>query len=297
MMPTATDPPHTLRDALRLAVSHFAHSGIFFGHGQADAYDEAAFLVTRALALPAERIDVFLDAALLPQERETLLRLIDERVRTRTPAAYLLGEAWLQGFRFYVDKRCIIPRSFIGELLRDAMQPWIAEPQAVTRVLDLCTGSGCLAIIAAHAFDEAAVDAADVSEDALAVAARNIADYGLQDRVRPVHSDLFDALEGERYDLILCNPPYVTDDSMERLPPEYRHEPRLALAGGADGMDLVRHIVGLASRHLAPGGMLVVEVGDGRAFVEQAFPDLNLTWLTTSAGDDMVFLVPAEELP
>ena len=213
------------------------------------------------------------------------------------PAAYLLNESWLQGYRFYVDTRCIIPRSFIAELLKDELQPWVEDAHAVGRVLDLCTGSGCLAIMAANAFPRAEIDALDVSLDALAVAARNVDDYDLRARVRLLSSNLFEAVEGRSYDLILCNPPYVTNAAMDKLPPEYGHEPRLALAGGADGLDLVRKIVAGARAMLAPGGLLVVEVGDGRAAVERAMAGLSLTWLTTSAGDDMVFLARRDDLP
>ena len=287
----------TVRDALRYAVTTFHEGGIFFGHGQADAYDEAVFLVMRALSLPIERMDVFLDAFLTIGEINTLLELIDRRVRTRTPVAYLLNESWIQGYRFYVDSRCIIPRSFLGELLHDGLDAWVADPDAVERVLDLCTGSGCLAIMAADAFPKADVDAVDISVDALAVARRNIDDYGLRSRVHPVSSDLFQELDERRYDLILSNPPYVTEAAMAELPPEYRHEPHLALAGGNDGIDLVRRIIKQARAHLEPHGVLIVEVGDGRAAVERAFPDVPLTWLATSAGDDMVFAARAEDLP
>ena len=287
----------TVRDTLRFAVTRFNEAGLYFGHGQIDAYDEAVFLVLRALALPLERMEVFLDAFLTMGEINSLLQLIDRRVRTRMPAAYLLNEAWLQGYRFYVDARCIVPRSFIAELLKDELQPWIAEPEAVHHVLDLCTGSGCLAIMAAQVFPNAQVDALDLSLEALAVATRNVDEYGLRSRVRLLSSDLYEAIAGRRYDLILCNPPYVTSAAMETLPPEYRHEPGMALAGGADGMDLVRRIVRGAQAHLLPGGVLIVEVGDGREAVERSFGQLPLTWLTTSAGDDMVFLAQRDDLP
>jgi ribosomal protein L3 glutamine methyltransferase len=287
----------TIRDALRFAVTSFNEAGLFFGHGQVDAFDEAVFLVLRALSLPVERMEVFLDAFLTIGEINSLLQLIDRRVRSRLPAAYLLNESWLQGYRFYVDARCIIPRSFIAELLKDELQPWVEDPLAVRSALDLCTGSGCLAVMAAHVFPKADIDAIDVSLDALAVATRNVDDYGLRARVRLLSSNLFEAIEGRRYDLILSNPPYVTQTAMEALPPEYKHEPSLALAGGTDGMDLVRNIIRNANAHLTPGGLLIVEVGDGRDAVERIFPDLPLTWLTTSAGDDMVFLARQEDLP
>jgi ribosomal protein L3 glutamine methyltransferase len=286
----------TLRDVLRYAVTRFNEKPIFFGHGQLDAFDEAAFLVTRALKLPLERIDVFLDAFLTHAEINTLLELIERRVKTRVPVAYLLGEAWLQGYRFWVDSRVIIPRSFIGELLKEEMAPWVQGAATVRSVLDLCTGSGCLAIIAADVFVNSKVDAVDISVDALAVAARNVEEYGLGERVRPLESDLFEALGASRYDLIVCNPPYVTDQALSKLPREYAHEPTLALAGGPDGLDVVRRVVAEAGAHLNPRGLLVIEVGDGRAAVEREYPDLPMIWATTSAGDDMVFLVRAEDL-
>jgi ribosomal protein L3 glutamine methyltransferase len=287
----------SVRDVLRYAVTQFNQAGLHFGHGQADAFEEAAFLVLRGLSLPLDRLDVFLDAYLTHGEINSLLQLIDRRVRQRLPAAYLLNEAWLQGHPFYVDARCIVPRSFVAELLADDLAPWVEDPHTTMRVLDLCTGSGCLAILAALTFPHAQIDALDLSMDALAVATRNVETYNLRARVRLLSSDLFEAVEGQRYDLILTNPPYVTEAAMEALPAEYRQEPRMALAAGADGMDVVRRILRDARRHLSPKGLLVVEVGDGRAAVERAFPDLPLTWLTTSAGDDMVFLAHAADLP
>jgi ribosomal protein L3 glutamine methyltransferase len=287
----------TIRDALRFAVTRINEANLFYGHGQIDAFDEASFLIMRALSLPVERLEIFLDAFLTIGEINSLLQLIERRVRSRMPAAYLLNEAWLQGFRFYVDTRCIVPRSFIAELLRDELQPWIEDPGSVRRILDLCTGSGCLAVLAANVFPNAQIDAVDLSIDALAVATRNIDDYNLRSRVRLVSSNLYEALAGQRYDLILCNPPYVTTAAMEQLPPEYRHEPRMALAGGSDGMDLVRTIVRQSREHLNDGGSLFVEVGDGREAIERSFMGLPLTWLNTSAGDNMVFLVRREDLP
>ncbi len=287
----------TVRDVLRYAVTRFNESRVYFGHGQADAYDEAVFLVMRSLRLPLERLDTFLAAYLTQAEINMLIQQIELRVKKRIPAAYLLNEAWLQGYRFYVDERVIIPRSFLGELLRDQLEPWVAEPEKVTAVLDLCTGSGCLAIMAADLFPNAAIDAADISRDALAVAERNVKDYGLEERVRLVESDLFKALGERRYDLILSNPPYVTDASMAKLPAEYKREPRLALAGGPDGMGVIRRLLHEGAAHLKPGGLMFVEVGGERATVERQFGDIPMTWLTTSAGDDMVFLVRQDELP
>jgi len=287
----------TLRDVLRYAVTRFNEAQLAFGHGQADAFEEAAFIVLRTLKLPIERLDFFADAYLTHAEIHDLLQVIDRRVKKRLPAAYLLNEAWLRGYKFYVDERVIVPRSFIGELLDEGLAPWVQDAAEVRDVLDMCTGSGCLAIMAADQFPQASVDAADISADALQVARRNVADYHFEQRVNLVKSDLFAALGTKRYDLILCNPPYVTDAAMARLPAEYAQEPRLALAGGADGMTLVKTLVRQARGHLKRGGLLVVEVGDGRAAAEKIFSDLPLTWITTSAGDDMVFLARQEELP
>ena len=287
----------TIRDVLRYAVTRMNEGGVFFGHGQVDAVDEALFLVLRSLQLPIERADLFLDAFLTHAEINALIQAIDQRVRKRTPAAYILREAWLQGYRFYVDERAIIPRSFLAELLKDGLPPWVQQPEAVADVLDMCTGSGCLAIMAADVFEKAHVDAVDISPDALAVAKRNIADYQLGKRVTAVQSDLYGDLPSKRYDVILCNPPYVTDESMAALPREYQQEPRLALAGGADGMAIVRRLVRGARGYLKRGGLLFVEVGGGRAAAEQALKDVPLTWLTTSDGDDTVFMARQEELP
>ncbi|HTN50167.1 MAG TPA: 50S ribosomal protein L3 N(5)-glutamine methyltransferase [Burkholderiaceae bacterium] len=287
----------TLRDVLRYAVTRFNEAQLAFGHGQADAFEEAAFIVMRTLKLPTERLEFFADAYLTHAEINDLLQVIDRRVKKRLPAAYLLNEAWLRGYRFYVDERVIIPRSFIGELLDDGLAPWVQDRGTIAEVLDMCTGSGCLAIMAADVFPNATVDAVDVSADALQVARRNVADYQLEQRVNLVKSDLFASLGTKRYDLIVCNPPYVTDGAMAGLPPEYTHEPKLALAGGADGMNFVKTLVRQARGHLKRGGMLIVEVGDGRAAAEKTFGDLPLTWLTTSAGDDQVFMARQEELP
>ena len=287
----------TLRDVLRYAVTRFNEAQLAFGHGQADAFEEAAFIVMRTLKLPTERLEFFADAYLTHAEINDLLQVIDRRVKKRLPAAYLLNEAWLRGYRFYVDERVIIPRSFIGELLDDGLASWVQERNAVTEVLDMCTGSGCLAIMAADVFPHASVDAVDISADALQVARRNVADYQLEQRVTLVKSDLFSALGTKRYDLIVCNPPYVTDGAMTRLPVEYTHEPKVALAGGADGMKFIKTLVRQARGHLKRGGLLIVEVGDGRPEAEKTFGDLPLTWLTTSAGDDMIFLARQEELP
>jgi ribosomal protein L3 glutamine methyltransferase len=286
----------TLRDLLRYAVSRFNSAGVFFGHGSSNAFDEAAYLLLHTLKLPLDRLDPFLDARLLPEEVAAVVRVIEQRATERLPAAYITHEAWLGEYRFYVDERVIVPRSFIAELIPSQFSPWVAVPDEVTDILDLCTGSGCLPIMLADAFPHAHVDAVDISADALAVAQRNVSDYELQDRIALIESDLYTKLPQKKYDIIVSNPPYVNADSMTKLPQEYMREPQLALAGGADGMDLVRTIVAGATERLKPQGILVVEIGNEREHAEAAFPDLELTWLSTSAGDDMVFLLTAEQL-
>ncbi len=287
----------TVRDVLRHAVGRFNAAKLSFGHGSVDAWNEAVYLVLFHLHLPLDRLEPFLDARLTADERRSLLALIDRRVVERVPAAYLTGEAWLGEYRFTIDPRVIVPRSFIAELLFEHLAPWIEDPDAVRSVLDLGTGSGCLAIIAADAFDGARVDAVDLSRDALDVARINVDAYALAERVHLVESDLFAALPARRYDLILSNPPYVNDASMADLPAEYGREPRMALAGGSDGLDLVRRILDEAPARLNRNGLLVIEVGHERLHVEAAFPDLPCTWLTTSGGDDAVFAVQAADLP
>jgi ribosomal protein L3 glutamine methyltransferase len=286
----------TVRDCLRFAVSRFNEAKLFFGHGSNNAHDEAAYLILHTLHLPPDTLELYLDATLTAPERDLVLAVLKRRVKERLPAAYLTHEAWLTGHRFYVDKRVIVPRSFIAELLQEQLAPWIADPASIRSVLDLCTGSGCLAILAALHFPDARVDAADISSDALDVAQRNIYDYHLQDRVRTVDSDMNSALKGRRYDLILSNPPYVTGGAMAALPEEYRHEPALALTSGEDGLDHVRVILGNAAQHLTDNGMLVVEIGHNREAVEAAFPALPFIWPETSAGEDMVFILRQADL-
>ena len=297
MINSATDELITVRDWLRWAVSHFNEAGLAYGHGTDNAWDEAVWLVLATLHLPRDTLEPWLDARLTTSERLTLLNNLQQRVMHRLPTAYLVQEAWLGPFRFYVDQRVIVPRSYFAELLEDGFAPWIEDPEAVGAALNLCTGSGCLAILMAHAFPNASVDAIDVSADALAVARRNIADYGLEDRVHAIESDLFAAVQGKRYDLILCNPPYVTTAAMEALPAEYRHEPALALAAGADGLDVVRRILAEAREHLNPGGVLAIEVGHNQDLVTEAFPDLTAVWLDTEHAEGKVFLVAREDLP
>ena len=296
MFKQAANQLSTPRDLLRFAISRFNEAKLFFGHGCLNAVDEAAYLILHALHLPHDRLDPFLDAKLLQQEVESVLQLIEQRIVKRVPAAYLTHEAWLGDFKFYVDERVIVPRSFIAELLREQLAPWIADPDSVTCALDLCTGSGCLAILMAHAFPQAQVDAVDVSPDALAVAQRNISDYELAQQVTPIESDLFKALAGRTYDLIISNPPYVDQAAMAALPQEYRHEPTVALASGADGLDHIRVILKQAAQHLNPGGLLVVELGHNRSVLEVAFPQLECTWPDTSAGNESVFLIEREKL-
>ena len=286
----------TVRDWLRFAVSRFNESKLFFGHGSDNAFDEAAYLILHTLHLPLDRLEPFLDASLTHGESEEVQAVIERRVRERLPAAYLTNEAWLGEHRFYVDERVIVPRSFIAELLNEQLAPWVEEADAVTRALDLCTGSGCLAILAALAFPNAEVDAVDLSADALEVAAKNVADYGLADRIELIESDLFAALDGRSYDVILSNPPYVNAESVAALPPEYQAEPALALGSGEDGLDATRQILAAAKDHLNPGGLLVVEIGHNRDALEAAYPNLPFTWLDTEGGDQFVFMLRREDL-
>ncbi|HET9463800.1 MAG TPA: 50S ribosomal protein L3 N(5)-glutamine methyltransferase [Thiobacillus sp.] len=286
----------TVRDWLRFAVSRFNEAKLFFGHGTDNAFDEAAYLILHTLHLPLDRLEPFLDASLTHGESEEVQAVIERRVRERIPAAYLTNEAWLGEHRFYVDERVIVPRSFIAELLPEQLAPWVESPDEVTRALDLCTGSGCLAILAALAFPNAEVDAVDLSKDALDVAAKNVADYGLTDRVELIESDLFAALGGRSYDVILSNPPYVNAESVAALPPEYQAEPALALGSGADGLDATRQILAQAKNHLNPGGLLVVEIGHNRDALEAAYPALPFTWLDTEGGDQFVFMLRREDL-
>jgi ribosomal protein L3 glutamine methyltransferase len=283
----------TLIELVNDSAARLDEAGVAFGHGTTNAHDEAVWLVLWALGLPLDDLDGVADMALSPQQRDTVRELVAERIRTRKPAAYLTREAWLQGVPFYVDERSIVPRSFIAELLAAGdLDPWLAKDDG--RFLDLCTGNGSLAVLAAMAWPEASVDAADISRDALAVARINVDQHGLADRVTLIESD---GLQGTAsYDLILCNPPYVNAQSMAQLPPEYRAEPELALAGGADGMDFIRALLREAPAHMDPGAVLVLEIGNERAHFEAAFPQLPAVWLETSAGDDQVLLLTREAL-
>ncbi len=286
----------TVRDYLRFAVSRFYQAKLFFGHGSCDAYDEAVYLILHTLHLPIDTLAPFLDAHLTPSERSEVLNIIQRRVEQRIPAAYLTHEAFLGEYSFYVDERVIVPRSFIAELLRQQLSPWIADPESVASVLDLCTGSGCLAILAADAFPNALIDAVDLSLGALAVATRNISDYELESRVKLIESDLFDKLEDRKYDLIISNPPYVDAKSVASLPQEYLHEPKLALGSGNDGLDATRLILKHAAERLTDNGILIVEIGHNRDALEAAYPKLPFTWLDVTAGDQFVFMLHKNDL-
>lgn len=293
---TLVDDLITVRDWVRFATSRFTREKLVYGHGTSTALDEAAFLVLSSLSLSVHELEPWLDARLAREERVRLSGLIDARISTRKPAPYLTNEAWIQGHRFYVDERVIVPRSFIGELMcASQLSAVVAEPEAVVRVLDLCTGSGCLAILAALAFPNAEVVGVDISADALDVASRNVEDYELSDRVSLVASNLFERVDGP-FDLIISNPPYVTAEAVAAFPPEYRAEPELAHLGGADGLDLVRRILAEASQYLTPDGQLVVEIGQGRELVEEAYPDLPFLWLDTEESEGEVFAIDAAAL-
>ena len=288
----------TPRDWLRHAIGRFRAAGLAFGHGATTALDEAAYLILEGLSLPIDTLDPFLDARLLRRERERLDALIEARVASRKPAAYLLNRAYVQGVPFYVDERVIVPRSFIGELLMTTFAEdngLIGDPAAVSHVLDLCAGGASLAILAARVFPNARIDAADLSADALAVARRNVEEHGLSGRIALKRGDLFAPVEGERYDLILTNPPYVDADALAAFPPEYAAEPRMAHAGGADGLDIVRRILGEAPDHLTPEGSLVCEVGGGRDRLARDYPGLPFVWLDTEESEGEVFFLRARD--
>ncbi|MBS7328145.1 MAG: 50S ribosomal protein L3 N(5)-glutamine methyltransferase [Oxalobacter sp.] len=291
-----TLPFTTVRDLLRYAVSRFNKEKLFFGHGSDNAYDEAAYLILHTLSLPLDRLEPFLDAKLLPDEVSEVMDIIERRVTERVPAAYLTHEAWLQGYSFYVDRGVIVPRSFIAELIVDRFAPWVSDPDGIVDILELCTGSGCLAIMMADQFPNAHVDAVELSPAALGIAQTNISNYQMENRVKLYHADLYDGIPEKRYQLIVTNPPYVNQDSMGRLPLEYKAEPSMALAGGFDGMDIVRRIVRTAGKRLTDDGLLIVEIGNEAEHAMAAFPELELIWLTTSGGDDRVFLLTAQQL-
>jgi len=296
MFPEAASELRTVRDLLRFGVSRMNEAGLFFGHGTSNAQDEAAYLISHALHLEHEQVESFIDARLTLAERNRVLELYERRIVQRVPSAYLTGEAWLGDFRFQVDERVIVPRSTIAELLRDGLDTWVGDPESVESVLDLCTGSGCLAILLAHAYPNARIDAVELSPEALEVARANVREYGLEERISLHQGDLWGPVKGQTYDLIVANPPYVNAESMAALPQEYCREPQLALAGGADGLDIVRSILASATDHLNQRGVLVVEIGHNREVLEQAYPRLPFLWLNTSAGPDLVFLLERANL-
>lgn len=293
----------TLLDFVRFAVSRFTEAELVFAHGTTDPVAEAAFLICEALHLHPDQFETFATARVTVTEAKKILGLIERRVVTRTPAAYLVNKIYMRGLPFYVDERTIVPRSFIGELLESHFGEGdedggslISDPAAVERVLDLCTGSGCLAILAARHFPNADIDAVDISKDALAVAARNVGDYGLEDRLTLRRGDLFEPLGGKPYDLIISNPPYVDAEGMAGLPRECRAEPKLAFDGGADGLDIVRRILDQARAHLTPRGGLLCEIGRCRPQLEDAYPELPLLWLDTEDSEGEVFWIAAADL-
>tara|TARA_R100001129_G_scaffold8062_1_gene5856 strand:+ start:1081 stop:1965 length:885 start_codon:yes stop_codon:yes gene_type:complete len=288
------DDLHTVRDYLRYVSSRFADSPLYFGHGTDNVWDESVQLVMRSLHLPLENNTLFLDARLTREERALILDRMQRRIDDRVPLAYLLGEAWFMGLPFHVDERVLVPRSPLGELIQGGLQPWLGN-KPVGRILDLCTGSGCIGIAAASVFEDAEVDLADISIDALDVAAVNIDYHEVGDRVSTVRSDVFDGLEG-RYDVILSNPPYVDADDIADMPAEYGHEPELGLAAGGDGLDIAHRILARAADYLNPGGLLIVEVGNSWVALQEAYPDMPFTWLEFENGGDGVFLLTAEDL-
>jgi ribosomal protein L3 glutamine methyltransferase len=288
----------TPRDWLRYAVGRFLSQGLAFGHGATTALDEAAFLILEGLSLPIDTLDPFLDARLLRHERLRLLDLIEARATTRKPAAYLVNRAYIQGVPFYVDERVIVPRSLIGELVMTAFvedNGLVGDPGNIASVLDLCTGGGSLAVLAARVFPNALIEAVDVSPGALEVAARNVNEHGLQDRIALKEGDLFAPVKDERFDLILTNPPYVDAAAIARFPPEYAAEPMVAHAGGTDGLDIVRRILREAPKHLTAGGTLVCEVGGARLQLEHEFPHLPFVWLDTEDTSGEVFVLRASD--
>jgi ribosomal protein L3 glutamine methyltransferase len=283
----------TVRDLVRYAVSRFNAARIDYGHGTANALDEAAFIVLEALKLPIDELAPWLEARLTRPEREIVLGLIEARITTRKPAPYLLGRAYVGGLAFKVDERAIIPRSYLAELMLagtlGADGLGLIDPDRVTRILDLCTGGGSLAIIASRLFPDAHVDAVDLSKDALALAAENVAEHEVGEAVSLIHGDLYAPVKGRRYDLIIANPPYVAEDEVAAFPPEHRAEPAMAHLGGPDGLDLVRRIIDGAGAHLTPGGGLLCEIGTGRDILEEGYPDTPFVWLDTEASEGEVF--------
>ncbi|WP_056929618.1 50S ribosomal protein L3 N(5)-glutamine methyltransferase [Ferrovum sp. JA12] len=287
----------TIRDLLRYTVTLYNEAGLYFGHGFPSAHEEASYLILHTLHLPFDQKNLWLDASLTEQEKTKLFELIQRRVVEKIPVAYLTHEAWLGDYRFYVDERTIVPRSFIAEVLLNDLDTWFKDPKAVKHVADLCTGGGSLAILLALLFPEASVDAVDISKDALEVAQINVSQYGLAHQIHLRHGDLFQALPSHKhYSLIISNPPYVDAETMSSLPAEYCSEPNLALASGEDGLDHIKRLLKEAPQHLAKNGILIVEIGHNRAALENAFPQLPFLFLSLPAGDDYVFVLRREDL-
>jgi ribosomal protein L3 glutamine methyltransferase len=287
----------SIRDWLRYAVSQFEDSDVFFGHGTANAYDEAVWLIFGFLHLPHDTIENFLDAHLTSKEKKDLSFLIEKRINDKIPTAYLLNEAWLRDYKFYVDERVIVPRSLIAESLSENLYPWIDDPEKIYSALDLCTGSGCLGIMMAHSFQNAMIDLVDLSEKALQVAEINVNHYGLHDRIELIQSDLFNGLEGKKYDLIISNPPYVNQTSVDSFPMEFLKEPSMALGSGEDGLDHTIRIIHEAKQYLNDDGMLIVEIGHNKEILLKKFPKLQFQWLDVSLGNDFVFMLEKSQLP
>jgi ribosomal protein L3 glutamine methyltransferase len=294
--PPISEQLFTIRDWLRYTVTQFEKSDIFFGHGTDNSYDEAVWLVMSSLHLPLDTLENFSDARLTLEERQHLETLVEKRITNRTPTAYLVKEAWLRGFKFYVDERVIVPRSFIAELLEDGFQPWVEYPEMIESAVDICTGSGCLGILLADAFPNAEIDVVDISSDALDVANINIANYGLENQVHTIQSDMFTALAGKTYDIIISNPPYVDAPSMAQLPQEYLNEPQLALGSGDAGLDHTHTLLREAAKHLNDGGILVVEIGHNRDALLDHYPNVPFTWLEVESGNQFVFLLTKDQL-
>ncbi len=286
-----TAPANSIAEFYEAAVPQLENAGLSFGHGCTCAEDEVAWLISATLDIPFDELDKFWSDTLTDEQRTTLTQRLDERCTTKAPLAYILGEAWLGPYIFKIDRRVIVPRSFIAELLMVDLSPWVQNPDAITRVADICTGSGCLAILSALHFPNSQVDAVDLSPEALEVARINVDLYGLQDRLKLHQGDLMAPLLDQKYDIIISNPPYVDAASMDALPDEYRHEPEMALAGGNDGLDLVHTLLRQAAKTLNPGGWLIVEIGHNRGVMDAAYPDLPLVWLDTDGGSDFVFMV------
>ena len=308
---TAISELITIRDWIRFAVSEFEASDIFYGHGTDNAYDEAVWLIMSAMHLPMDTLENFLDARLITNERTKLAGFITQRITQHTPTAYLVKEAWLQGLKFYVDERVLIPRSFIAELLNNdsntsdsnalslnswQLSPWIEYTEMIESAADICTGSGCLGVLLAAAFPNAAIDVIDISQDAIDVANINIENYGLQAQITAIKSDMFSALKGKRYDVIISNPPYVDAPSMAALPAEYQNEPQLALGSGVAGLDHTHTILREAANHLNDDGILIVEIGHNREALEAAYPNIIFNWLDVSSGNEFVFLLTKSQL-